>query len=84
MVAVSASPPVACAARLGQPADHTGLDQGTDHDEQSDEEQQRLPFDARHEVVGGLLRDDKHEQTGAEQGHHRRFDVQARCARRTR
>ena len=36
---------------VGQLADDAGLDQGADHDEQTGEEQQRLPLHAGHEVA---------------------------------
>ena len=51
IVVDSGSPPVTSSARRGEFADHAGLHQRADHDEQAGEEQQRLPFHAG-EVVG--------------------------------
>ena len=62
---------------LGEVADHAGLDQGADHDEQAGEEQQGLPLDAGHVVLGRDI-GDQHQQPGAEQRHDRRLDVEYR------
>ena len=75
MVAVSGSPPVARGGGVGQLADHAGLDQCADHDEQTDEEQQGLPFHAGHEVAR-LGAGQQHQEPGAEQRHHGRLDVE--------
>ena len=74
MVAVSASPPVTSAASRGEGADHAGLHQCADEDEQADEEQQGFPFDAA-EVVIAVDTGDKDEQTRTEQRDDRGFDV---------
>ncbi len=79
IVVDSASPPVISIAECAIVADDTRLHQGADHDEQTREEQQRLPFDAG-EVVRPVHPRDQYQSPGTDQRHNGRLDVQHRMS----